>query len=48
MTDTLEGPEEEATKCQVNHFTMLNLVICYIYPFLSRVLIIVNQYVILF
>ena len=32
MTDTLEGPEEEATKCQVDHFTILDLEICYIYP----------------
>ena len=31
MTDTLEGPEEEATKCQVDHFTILNTEICYIY-----------------
>ena len=49
MTDTLEGPEEEATKCQVDHFTILNLEICDINPFsLSLVLIIVNQSFILF
>ena len=46
MTDTLEGPEEEATKCQVDHFSILNLEICYIYT--TLVLIIVNQSLILF
>ena len=49
MTDTLEGPEEEATKCQVDHFIILNLEICYIYPiFYTLVFIIVNQSFILF
>ena len=46
MTDTLEGPEEEATKCQVDHFTILNTEIYYIYLILLLVLIIVNQSVI--